>query len=295
MRHGGTVSRNHLVGARDERWCHDALNQSPRTAAADELNFSWLGTKKQPSQECPIKIQGRVKEKKAMTIEMRVALLAVGAFAMAAVLASASEGLAGDRSAAITDFSAQQEKKKTVAPKKVAPRVAPRTVAPRVVAPRVVTPRRVTPRVVTPRTVTPRTVAPKVVGPKVIGPKVAAPKIPPRVVTLSGANARVVTAAKLRGVPARGTGRAFIRGQNYSAWRSGYRVRHGGGWRTFAALSALGAIVIGTSYYYPYAYISAPQPYCEGLTEDGCQLMWQEVETIEGDVIPQCVAYCPWE
>ena len=23
--------------------------------------------------------------------------------------------------------------------------------------------------------------------------------------------------------------------------------------------------------------------------------MWQEVETIEGDVVNQCVAYCPWK
>ncbi len=238
--------------------------------------------------------EGRVVEKKtAMIINMRVALLTVGAVAIAAALASSSEGLARDRSAAITDFSTQQ-KKKTVAPGTAAPRVAPRAVAPRMVAPRVVAPRRGAPRVVTPRAVTSRTVAPRVVGPKVVGPNVAAPKVAPRVVTLSGANARVVTAAKLRGIPARGAGAAFIRGQNYSTWRSGYRVRHGSGWRTFVALSALGAIAIGTGYYYPYAYIAAPQPYCEGLTEDGCQLMWQEVETIEGDVIPQCVAYCPW-
>jgi hypothetical protein len=101
--------------------------------------------------------------------------------------------------------------------------------------------------------------------------------------------------ARLRGVPVRGAGSAVIRGQNYSAWRSGYRVRHGDGWWTFVALSTLGAIAIGSNQYYPYAYISAPQPYCEGLTEDGCELMWQEVQTIEGDVVNQCVAYCPWQ
>ena len=106
---------------------------------------------------------------------------------------------------------------------------------------------------------------------------------------------RTVTAARLRGAPARGAGRFIVGGQNYSAWRSGYRVRRGSGWRTFVALSALGAIAIGSNQYYPYAYISAPEPYCDGLTEDGCQLMWQEVETIEGDVINQCVAYCPWQ
>jgi hypothetical protein len=122
---------------------------------------------------------------------------------------------------------------------------------------------------------------------------VVSPAVAPRVVTPRGA--RTVTASRLRAVPARGAGRAVIRGQNYSVWRSGYRVRHGSGWRTFVALSALGAIAIGSSKYYPYAYISAPEPYCEGLTEDGCQLMWQEVETIEGGVINQCVAYCPWQ
>jgi hypothetical protein len=99
----------------------------------------------------------------------------------------------------------------------------------------------------------------------------------------------------LRAVPARGAGRVVIRGQNYSAWRSGYRVRHGSGWWTFVALSTLGAIAIGSNEYYPYAYLSAPEPYCEGLTEDGCELMWQEVETIEGGVVNQCVAYCPWQ
>jgi hypothetical protein len=77
--------------------------------------------------------------------------------------------------------------------------------------------------------------------------------------------------------------------------RSGYRVRHGGNWRTFVALSALGAIAIGAREYYPYAYISAPGPYCAGLTRDGCELVWQQVEPTEGDVIDQCVAYCLWQ
>ncbi len=96
-------------------------------------------------------------------------------------------------------------------------------------------------------------------------------------------------------MPAHGTGRAVIHGHNYSAWRSGHRGRHGSGWRTFGALSVLGAIAVGSTDYYPYAYISAPEPYCEGLTEDGCELVWQQVETIEGDVVDQCVAYCPWQ
>jgi hypothetical protein len=116
------------------------------------------------------------------------------------------------------------------------------------------------------------------------------------VVTPRGARAHTVTAGRFRGMAAHGASRANVRGRNFSVWRGGpYRVRHHGRWRTFAALSALGAIAIGAIDYYPYAYISAPQDYCEGLTEDGCQLMWQEVETLEGDLVDQCVAYCPWQ
>jgi hypothetical protein len=51
----------------------------------------------------------------------------------------------------------------------------------------------------------------------------------------------------------------------------------------------------GAALYYPYAYIDAPAPYCEGLTGDGCQLQWQAVPTLEGPAEFQCVAYCPWQ
>ena len=113
-----------------------------------------------------------------------------------------------------------------------------------------------------------------------------------RVVTPRGT--KNITASRLRGVPVSGASRTVIRGQNYSAWRSGYRVRHGSSWRTFVALGSLAAIAVGSSDYYPYAYISAPRSYCEGFTADGCQLVWQDVQTIEGDELSQCVAYCPW-
>ena len=195
------------------------------------------------------------------------------------------------------------------APQRAAPqRAAPQRAAPQRTAPRVAAPQRTAPRTVTQPRATSRTVTQpkstsravrqpkatsKVVAPTAGGRKGVSPAAAPRVVTPSGT--RTVTAARLRGVPARGAGRAVIHGQNYSAWRSGYRVRYGNGWRTFVALNALGAIAIGSSQYYPYAYISAPRRYCVGLTEDGCELMWQEVETIEGDVINQCVAYCPWQ
>ena len=194
-----------------------------------------------------------------MTNKMGLTLFTAGLLSAAVLFAPCTPSVAQERSATSTEFSAQQgkkdDKRKVVAPRRAQPRV----VAPQRTAPRMVTQPKVTPRVITPR------------------------------------GTRAVTASRLRGVPARGAGRTVIRGQNYSAWRSGYRVRRGSGWRTFVALSALGAIAIGSSQFYPYAYISAPEPYCEGLTEDGCELMWQEVETIEGDVVNQCVAYCPWQ
>jgi hypothetical protein len=93
----------------------------------------------------------------------------------------------------------------------------------------------------------------------------------------------------------RNAGRASFGGRNFSVWRQNHRVRHGGGWRTFVALGVLAPLLIGANQYYPYAYIEAPEDYCEGLSEDGCELVWDNVETVEGDVVPQCVAYCPWQ
>jgi hypothetical protein len=112
--------------------------------------------------------------------------------------------------------------------------------------------------------------------------------------TPKGSKSKVIVTSKFRGVPSHGVSRTVIAGRNYSIWRGERRFRYHNRWRTFVGLSVLGAIAIGAYEYYPYAYIDAPQLYCEGLTEDGCQLVWQEVETIEGDIIPQCVAYCPW-
>jgi hypothetical protein len=62
----------------------------------------------------------------------------------------------------------------------------------------------------------------------------------------------------------------------------------------FVGLSVLTPVVFGTAYYYPYAYVDAPAPHCDGLTEDGCELEWQSVPTLEGQAEFACVAYCPW-
>jgi hypothetical protein len=241
-----------------------------------------------------------------MINKMGLPLFSAGVFAATVLLAPCAADPGQGESAATIEFSAQQEHKgkprkaapaarpaqprvapQRAAPQRAAPRAAPHTVTQPKVTSRVVRQPKATSRVVRQPKITPKTVAPAA------GRKLVSPAVAPRVVTPRGA--RTVTASRLRGVPARGAGRAVIRGQNYSVWRSGYRVRHGSGWRTFVGLSVLGAIVIGSSDYYPYAYISAPEPYCEGLTEDGCQLLWQDVQTIEGDVTPQCVAYCPWQ
>ena len=55
----------------------------------------------------------------------------------------------------------------------------------------------------------------------------------------------------------------------------------------------LGGIYIGETYYWPYGYVEIARPYCTGITEDGCTLRWEEVQTEDGGTIPQCVQLCP--
>lgn len=102
---------------------------------------------------------------------------------------------------------------------------------------------------------------------------------------------------RFQGTGPRFSNRFAVQGRNFSAWHNNgnYRRRHGNGWATFVALSALGAIALGGATYYPYAYLDAPADYCNGFTEDGCSLRWQAVPTLEGFTDYQCVAYCPWQ
>ena len=232
-----------------------------------------------------------------MTQRTGLIVLTTGALAIANVLTCSSYGFAQDRSAAdVIKLAEAGPQKKTVAP-----RAAPKTVAPKgVVTPKAVTPRvaptgpkTVTPkRVVTPKTVTPKQVAPKgVVTPKAVTPKGVAPKV----VTPKGVAPKVVSPGGLSAIGARRTGRIVVGGRNYSVWRGSHRVRYDGRWATLAALSALSVFVYAGASYYPYAYISASRPYCEGITEDGCVLRWEEVPTLDGPRVFQCVAYCPWQ
>jgi len=251
-----------------------------------------------------------------MTQRTKLIVLAAGVLAIANVVGFSSRGIAQDRSTAGTiELAEAGAQKKTVAPKTVAPRtvaprtVAPRTTAPKTVAPKTVTPRRTAPvsgpktvtpkRVVTPKAatpkkavtpkqvVTPKAVTPKAVTPKAVTPKAIAPKGAPKVVSPSGRG--------FRAIGPRSTGRIVMGGRNYSVWRGAHRVRYDGRWATLGALSALSVFFYAGASYYPYAYISASRPYCEGITEDGCVLRWEEVPTVEGPRVFQCVAYCPWQ
>jgi len=67
----------------------------------------------------------------------------------------------------------------------------------------------------------------------------------------------------------------------------------GGRRRLFVPLGVLGAVLIGSSYWYPDGYVSIAGPYCTGFTPDGCELHWRMVDFVDGGGEPQCVQYCP--
>jgi hypothetical protein len=63
--------------------------------------------------------------------------------------------------------------------------------------------------------------------------------------------------------------------------------------RLFTPIALLGVVLIGDSYWYPDAYVSAEGPACTGYTADGCQLQYRMVDLEDGGAEPQCVQYCP--
>jgi hypothetical protein len=84
-------------------------------------------------------------------------------------------------------------------------------------------------------------------------------------------------------------------GGNKSAamWNSGpKKIWWGNKWKVFVPVTALGVVVLGGAYYYPYGYLTVSRPYCEGITPDGCRLNWQRVEFEDGDSDWQCVQFC---
>jgi hypothetical protein len=238
-----------------------------------------------------------------MNCEYRLVLLAAAALISASVLAGAAvtgsvadnvTPSAQDRSSAApsivmaqtnTQNQNQNQQKKPAPPAKtIAPAAAPKFVAP---AP--------TPKVLAPAA------APKFAAPVPSGPKVVSPTNNPNFVPRSSGQRTLGPGGPgpggnaARALAIRGANNTAIGGRNFSVRRGSYRAYRGGYWRTFVGVGTLGAILYGGYRYYPYAYIDAPPDLCEGETEDGCQLQWQEVQTLEGPLDYQCVAYCPWQ
>jgi hypothetical protein len=222
-----------------------------------------------------------------MTFRYVQAICGSALIAMALCIGATAPGAAQSRSApGLTDISAQKQQKQQQQPKVQVQR-PPST--PKVQIqhqPKVQ-------GVQKQRTTTTVTRAPKgKVGPTgPTGPSGAGPKT----ITTTKPTVTVAGGKGFRAIGTTGVTRATIRGRNYSVWRHGRRVRYGAGWYTLAALGAITAIAIGTSYYYPWAYLDAPAPYCVGITPDGCELRWMEVPTLDGPPIFQCVAFCPWQ
>ena len=219
-----------------------------------------------------------------MTHKFRWALLAALGLAGVGMVGSASQSLAQiapDFSGIATDISAQKDQGKKG-------KASPRQAGPRNIGERNIGQRNIGRRDIGRRDIRRRDIGQRNIGQGNIRQR-----------SISQGNIsqrdRGQSGRRLSGVSIRGASTATIAGRNYSVWRGRHRVRYGNRWRTFVGLGALGAIAFGSAYYYPYAYIDAPAPFCDGLTEDGCHLQWQEVPTLEGPPLFQCVAYCPWQ
>jgi hypothetical protein len=75
-------------------------------------------------------------------------------------------------------------------------------------------------------------------------------------------------------------------------WKQKHGLWWGGRWRYFVPFTALGVALIGGAYYYPDSYVGFARPYCTGVTPEGCQLNWQQVNFEDGGGDWQCVQYC---
>jgi len=76
-------------------------------------------------------------------------------------------------------------------------------------------------------------------------------------------------------------------------WKGQHRLWSGGRWRVFVPFTALTAVIVGGAYYYPDSYVGFARPYCTGVTPEGCQLNWQQVNFEGGGSDWQCVQFCP--
>ena len=238
------------------------------------------------------------------------ALATVTMLALGGVLATATPGTVGQAAAQttakpVTDMSSQ--KKNEATPARAAPqRAAPQRAAPQRAAPQRAAPQRAAPRVVrptvrtTPRTTTrvaPVTRTPRVVTPRTTTPRVVTPRSTTRTrtVTPRTTTPRVIPARHGPRLSTRiiGGGPVRIGGRNVTIIRTRRFVNWRGHRRYLLPFAGLAALTIGAIAYSPYGYLPVAQNYCDGFTEDGCQLQWTDVPTEDGDLVPQCVAYCP--
>ena len=76
-------------------------------------------------------------------------------------------------------------------------------------------------------------------------------------------------------------------------WKGPKKIWVGGHWKVFIPFSALSVVLVGGSYYWPDGYLTVGEPYCVGVTPDGCRLNWQMVNFADGGGAYQCVQFCP--
>ena len=260
-----------------------------------------------------------------MSTKAGLPLFAGGLLAATVMFVPCAPSAAQERPAISTDFSAQQQQENKDQQKKAAPaarpapqRAAPQRAAPQRAAPQRAAPQRAAPQRVAPQRSAPREAAPRRAQPRVVTPQRTAPRevTPRRTAPSTVTRQKALRAWSSRPLPLRASSCQAVREPSPRPACAGFRraalaalsstakITQRGVAATVSARRRLadlcGAQRIGRDRNRLDSILSLRLHFgtaallC-GITEDGCELMWQEVETIEGDVINQCVAYCPWQ
>ena len=115
----------------------------------------------------------------------------------------------------------------------------------------------------------------------------------PTGITATGPRRPPGTYINVVGPRAGGPNVARINNQNITIFRGRRDIFWRGRIRTLVALAVLGGITIGGTYFIADGYVPLAAPICRGITAEGCSLVWRDVATEDGDVIAQCVQFCP--
>jgi hypothetical protein len=83
-----------------------------------------------------------------------------------------------------------------------------------------------------------------------------------------------------------------IKGRRYSLIRGPRFFFRNGLLRQLALITAIPALLVAGEEYAPYGYVALPRPVCEGVTDDGCRLSWENVPVDGGPDELQCVQFC---